>query len=84
MSHSNIKDKLKGALPLVGLFMTATGLVSVVYWNYLSYVSANSKEALTIGNENKSEIQVLKSQMSTVVGDTKYLRERFDQQFGKK
>lgn len=79
MSLNNLKNKIRGAVPAIGLFMTATGLVSVIYWNYLGSVNANSKEALSIGHENKAEISALQGQMKEVVDNSKYIRDKVDE-----
>lgn len=74
-----IRTKIKGAIPAIGLFMTATGLVSAIYWNYLGSVSASSKEALSLGYENKAEISALEGQIKEVVDNSKYIRDRVDE-----
>ena len=62
-----IRTKIKGAVPAITLFLTAMGFSSVIYWNYLSSVNANAKEALSLGNENKADISQLEGQIKEVV-----------------
>ena len=79
MSVSGLKNKIRGAVPAIGLLMTATGLVSVIYWNYLGSVSAIASEALSLGNDNKVEVSQLKGQISEVVENSKYIRDKVDE-----
>lgn len=78
MLSNNVKTKIKGAVPAIGLVLSAMGLTSAIYWTYLGSVSANAKEALSIGNENTASISKLEGQMNEVVDNSKYTRDKVD------